>query len=460
MRFCSKSSAGASGVVEETQFVSVKKLEQRDARTLQMDSDPRDTHTLSDAHQKPCGDPEWAIESSSTPPQSAFTVDVFSGRWDTRREYKIHDSVYRGPRYPTLARESQVTLATQSSVDRLFWLVQVARHWLGPISIAVFTPDVEFGIAKEYLKYLISCFPYVGDKIIIHFAYPKDRPPRPLDAESSGDFLALCHEPVTVLKNLLGQRSKQMMAWREKLSYPQNLLRNVARQNCHAEFVFLVDVDIVTPPEMFEKLDAFLRTSTVQSCDKCAFVIPTYEIDDKAPLPSNVSDMLALVQAGRARPFHEKVFIHNQFSTNFSLWQANVGEWLDRSGRATESPVFISHDVTFEFFYEPFYVARDACPAHDERFVGYGFTRNTQTYEMLVAGWKFKVLAPIFSIHWGMQTKKGRPRWRETQNRNNRKLFEDFKREITVKYKSDPLGMMKPKPKPAPLSRKRGKTAS
>jgi N-acetyllactosaminide beta-1,3-N-acetylglucosaminyltransferase len=79
---------------------------------------------------------------------------------------------------------------------------------------------------------------------------------------------------------------------------------------------------------------------------------------------------------------------------------------------------------------------------------------------MLVAGWKFKVLAPIFSIHWGMQTKKGRPRWRETQNRNNRKLFEDFKREITVKYKSDPLGMMKPKPKPAPLSRKRGKTAS
>jgi len=40
----------------------------------------------------------------------------------------------------------------------------------------------------------------------------------------------------------------------------------------------------------------------------------------------------------------------------------------------------ISHSVypDFKFFYEPFYVAPDSVPPHDERFVGYGFTRNTQ----------------------------------------------------------------------------------
>jgi N-acetyllactosaminide beta-1,3-N-acetylglucosaminyltransferase len=32
----------------------------------------------------------------------------------------------------------------------------------------------------------------------------------------------------------------------------------------------------------------------------------------------------------------------------------------------------------YEFFYEPFYVALDSAPEYDERFVGYGFTRNTQ----------------------------------------------------------------------------------
>jgi hypothetical protein len=41
--------------------------------------------------------------------------------------------------------------------------------------------------------------------------------------------------------------------------------------------------------------------------------------------------------------------------------------------------VIISHNVTnYEFFYEPFYVSKDNAPPHDERFVGYGFTRNTQ----------------------------------------------------------------------------------
>lgn len=40
---------------------------------------------------------------------------------------------------------------------------------------------------------------------------------------------------------------------------------------------------------------------------------------------------------------------------------------------------YVSHDVTnFEFLYEPFYVARDVAPPHDERFMGYGYTRNTQ----------------------------------------------------------------------------------
>lgn len=45
-------------------------------------------------------------------------------------------------------------------------------------------------------------------------------------------------------------------------------------------------------------------------------------------------------------------------------------------------PVHISHNVTnFEFLYEPFYVAPDTVPPHDERFLGYGFTRNTQVNE-------------------------------------------------------------------------------
>jgi hypothetical protein len=54
-----------------------------------------------------------------------------------------------------------------------------------------------------------------------------------------------------------------------------------------------------------------------------------------------------------------------------SRWEASGGN------ESTETHV--SHNVTnFELLYEPFYVAPDTVPAHDERFLGYGFTRNTQ----------------------------------------------------------------------------------
>lgn len=54
-------------------------------------------------------------------------------------------------------------------------------------------------------------------------------------------------------------------------------------------------------------------------------------------------------------------------------------------GNVKTGKVYISHDVTnFEFLYEPFYVAKDIVPAHDERFMGYGYTRNTQVFLMLL----------------------------------------------------------------------------
>jgi len=51
----------------------------------------------------------------------------------------------------------------------------------------------------------------------------------------------------------------------------------------------------------------------------------------------------------------------------------------EKSDYTDEERIVVSHNVTnFEFLYEPFYVAADTVPEHDERFIGYGYTRNTQ----------------------------------------------------------------------------------
>jgi Glycosyl-transferase for dystroglycan len=69
------------------------------------------------------------------------------------------------------------------------------------------------------------------------------------------------------------------------------------------------------------------------------------------------------------------VCAHSRFSHSGACfvirWQAEA--------EVVGQEVHVSHNVTnFEFLYEPFYVAPDTAPAHDERFIGYGYTRNTQ----------------------------------------------------------------------------------
>lgn len=371
-----------------------------------------------------------AVNSHGNVSPIAFSKLNFNiGRWDNQRLYKMYDFALTGEQYEQSSQNSSVCLATQSSVERLHFLVQVAYQWTGPISIAAFIAgSEEFQILQYYITYLQACFPNIRNNLAFHIAVPADMVP----TGNEKNIIKLghnenlcCQYPEKTLRRLLKFRSSETIRWRLKNVYPQNHMRNLARKGCLNPYVFLTDIDIVPSRNITQQLNEFIQTSNCQK--QCAFVIPTYEIDIRVSFPSSKQELLELVKKGLARPFHEKVFIYNQFATNFSRWQTN-----DRP----DNKVFVSHNVTnFEFLYEPFYVAADTVPVHDERFLGYGFTRNSQVYEMYIAGYEFFVLSPIFTCHWGLQQKKTRPSWREQQNNVNRKRFETFKLEILAKYK-------------------------
>ncbi|CAD7077698.1 unnamed protein product [Hermetia illucens] len=398
---------------------------------------PKDTATIPKAPQittPTCVYQQYQLSDDLTAngEKTAFSdIDFNTGRWDNQRLYKYFDFAIVGEKFSELSEQFAVCLATQSSLERLDSLVQVADHWTGPISVAVFAAgDDEFQLLQLYVTYLRKCFPAVRENVSFHLAFPKARLPT-INRWAKHLFRSnICDRPDIVLKRLVRRRSSETEKWRIKNLYPQNHLRNLARKGCQSDNVFLTDVDIIPSYNFTENLDKFLRN--VKCTKLCAYVIPTYEIDLRVRFPSSKDDLLRLVKKGLARPFHQKVFIYNQYATNFSRWQS------DKSIPGKEDETHISHTVTnFEFLYEPFYVADDKVPPHDERFIGYGFTRNSQVYEMFVAGYTFKVLSPIFTCHWGLQVKKTRPDWREQQNNANRKKFDTFKREILVRYKKD-----------------------
>ena len=252
---------------------------------------------------------------SFDPTPTEMNMEVGVGRHDSNLEFVIYDHAVVGPKFSLLSATLGVTLSTQTSVDRLHWLPHSAKTWSGPISVAVFVPDQEFDIAQAYISFLRSCFQPVRDNVVFSLVHPMQKPPRSAGIETT-NWLFPCSDPGSVLTSLTRRVfTRDYAAWRTGYNYPQNHLRNIARENSMTHYTMSLDVDIIPSPDMAKPLSRFLNGNT---CAKCAFVIPTYEIHDKASFPANKSDLGRLIKMLRAQPFHSKVFIHNQFATNFS----------------------------------------------------------------------------------------------------------------------------------------------
>lgn len=241
------------------------------------------------------------------------------GRWDNQRVYKLFDFALIGDTYEESSVRGLVCLATQTSVERLLSVAEVSKKWLGPMSVAVFvSSDDEFTILKHYVTYLRLCFDFVRENVTFHLAFPHNRKPqhekvRSLKLTQMYD----CRNPQKTLHSMLQLRTSETIRWRSRNLYPQNHLRNFARKGCQTKYVFLTDVDIIPSNNIVPLLNDFLSTARC-STGLCAYVIPTLEIDDRVRFPSSKTELLRLVKRGLARPFHEKVFIYNQYATNYS----------------------------------------------------------------------------------------------------------------------------------------------
>lgn len=268
-------------------------------------------------------------------------LDLKLGRWDTRRMFKVFDFAVVGEKFVELSDQLNVTLATQSSIEKIFSLVQgellailnrltfefvlqtVSHHWSGAISATVYAAgDDELYLLQVYLTYLRRCFKTIRERVSFHLAIPKERAPSHIRGIHLSDLAKyVCVKPEQTLNELLKQRSAETKKWRIKYPYPQNFLRNVARKNCQTYFVFLTDVDIIVSANLnfAVQLDKFLRKAKCSNINNlCAYVIPTFELDDRVRFPRNKTDLIRLANKGLARPFHNKVFIYNQYATNFS----------------------------------------------------------------------------------------------------------------------------------------------
>ncbi len=77
------------------------------------------------------------------------------GSFDWSRRFKEQPHALVGRDYTRLSSRRLVTLATQTSADRLHHLPDALSAWgTGPASVAIFAPDVEFDLAETFLTWM------------------------------------------------------------------------------------------------------------------------------------------------------------------------------------------------------------------------------------------------------------------------------------------------------------------
>ena len=304
-----------------------------------------------------------------------LTIDTHLGVFDKFRKFQSHMFTVVGEAWSVLSSSRALCLGAQTSVDRLYELVELVKNWSGPMSIAVFVPDIELAVGLRYIQYLRSCNHAIERQVSFHLIYPvehqgtTDHPDLQGLDEVVGNMD--CKQPKQVLKYLLNVRSKEMLAWRESYPYPQNLLRNLAKNGCQTNYTYIPDIDMVPTPGMDLQLETFLEKQEERNnCSKCAYVIPTYEISiNSTHLPTNKTELVQFVKNKQARQFHQALYSINQKSSNLKKWEKlPEAEELDIAYKVEK----------YIFKYEPLYIARGDTPAFDERFIGFGMTRNTQ----------------------------------------------------------------------------------
>ena len=97
-------------------------------------------------------------------------LELRHGLRDLSKKYQVFANILVGDRFVAASKEFNVTLCTQSSMDRLYWLPAVQRTWASaPVSWALLaTNGREWAVAKHYLGWLRRCFPAVRANAAFH----------------------------------------------------------------------------------------------------------------------------------------------------------------------------------------------------------------------------------------------------------------------------------------------------
>lgn len=213
--------------------------------------------------------------------------------------------------YNSTAPVMTVTYATHVTPDFLRYISEIVRYWDGVVSLAAFVPDFDADTVTKLMMTLCQCLPEMS-RISVHYVFPKNKPPF---IETGTKVPSSCK--LTDISSLVTFR------YQNKLAYPVNVCRNVARNAAFSKYVLVSDVELIPSENLagsFLSMIRKLRSNSRYLYPSKVFVVPVFEIDSYENIPRNKEDIKGLVNEEKAVYFHRYICSHCQRFPGLERW--------------------------------------------------------------------------------------------------------------------------------------------
>ncbi|EDV19857.1 uncharacterized protein TRIADDRAFT_32796, partial [Trichoplax adhaerens] len=271
-----------------------------------------------------------------------------------------------------------VTLVTHLSIDRLQMLDGLAKHWTGPMSIALYVTDRDVPSIRSFIQHSnnLSNRKNIG----YHIVYIQ------------GDC------------------------------YPVNKLRNIALDYITTDYVFLLDIDFLPSHNSYQYLRYYFDFLSLQhNFNKAALIVPAFETQRyRVNFPESKERLIALLNKQELFTFRYHLYTKAHSPTNYTKWQT-----------ANET-----YQVQWQENFEPYIVVTKNVARYDERFIGFGWNKVSHIMELHARGYRFLVLPNVFIIHMPHSPSRDITKFRSSKVYRSclKRIKEEFKSELLKNF--------------------------
>lgn len=325
--------------------------------------------------------------------QPLFMIIPLPGKHDISGRYWIVSRLLVPSR---LIDPALPTLVTHCSPVHLYRLKRTATLWAAPISVAIFVTnaqDVQMAVA--HMMQLVQHHENVASRVTFSWVMLASMREAVDPFRLLAAALQMCDRhnrcqmpPLAVTRAPLDEAN-----YGKAVSYPGNLLRNVARDQVRSAYFLSLDIDLAPFPASLPQ-DFVRQTTGLNAGDNRVFVIPAFECDgDLTNLGSlnrlSKNDLQLAHHAQLVQPFYFSLCPHCHAPTQYQRWWSVLSNSL---------PFRVDYFDPWEpFFFGPTSIT----PAYDTRFENCRSSSNfllvcpcVNAYETSYTG----LLTPLFGV--------------------------------------------------------------